>query len=305
MNIIEQQSRRKVLLGQDGNSLVFLLAANVILFILLSFVKVVFLVNDSTADAFRGQVFSWLTVPAQPLVLASRPWSLLTYMFAHFEFWDLFSSMCWLWAFGYILQNLTGNKKLIPVYIYGGLAGSITFFLLSNLVPAIRININSVYPLMGAGPAVMAVAIATTTLAPQYSIFPQLKFPLWAITLVFVIIRIGTVGAGNYGHAAAMVAGGFIGFIFAWQLQKGNDWGQWMSEMVNWVNDLLNPNKKRQAFSPKDEFFYKANQKPFEKIPHVTQQRVDELLDKINIKGYNSLTEEEKNFLKKASKEDL
>ena len=226
-------------------------------------------------------------------------------MFAHFDFWDLFSSMCWLWAFGYILQNLTGNKKLIPVYVYGGLAGSITFFLLSNLVPAIRANLNSVYPLMGAGSAVMAVAIATTTLAPHYSIFPQLKFPLWAMTLVFVIIRVGTIGAGNYGHVAALAAGGGIGFLFAWQLQKGNDWGQWMSDMVNWMNDLFNPNKKSKVFSPKDEFFYKSNQKPFEKIPHVTQQRVDDLLDKINSKGYYSLTEEEKSFLKKASKEEL
>lgn len=304
MNLLEQHSRKKITLGQDGNSLVFLLALNVISYILLSFIKVIYLVNDSTEDAFRAQVFSWLTVPAQPLTLATRPWSIITYMVAHFEFWDLFSSMCWMWLFGYILQQLTGNKKLIPIYIYGGVAGSITFLLLTNLVPAIRVNINSVYPLMGSGPAVMAIAIATTTLAPQYRLFSRLKIPLWWLTLVFVLIRIGTLGAGNYGHAAALLAGGLAGYVFIWQLQKGNDMGLWMNEFVNWIGNLFNP-EKRNSFSPKEEFFYKTNQKPYEKIPHVTQQRVDELLDKINIKGYHSLTDEEKNFLKKASKEEL
>lgn len=305
MNILQKYSRKKVLLGQDGNSLVLLVVFNVIAYILLSFIKVVYLVSDSTEDVFRAQVFSWLTVPAQPLVFASRPWSLFSYMFASFGFWELFSSMCWLWAFGYILQGLTGNRRLIPVYVYGGLAGSVAFLLLVNLVPALRTNINSVYPLTGAGPAVMAVALATTILAPDYRIFPMLKFPLWALTLVFVIVRIGTVGPGNYGQAVALVAGGMIGALFAWQLQKGSDWGQWMSDVVNWVNDLFNPNKKRVFLSPKDELFYKANQKPFEKIPHVTQQRIDDLLDKINSKGYYSLTEEEKEFLKKASREQL
>ncbi|MEP7319853.1 MAG: DUF6576 domain-containing protein, partial [Panacibacter sp.] len=51
--------------------------------------------------------------------------------------------------------------------------------------------------------------------------------------------------------------------------------------------------------------FYKSNRKPFEKIPRVTQQKLDELLDKINQEGYASLSAEEKEFLKKASQEDI
>jgi len=37
----------------------------------------------------------------------------------------------------------------------------------------------------------------------------------------------------------------------------------------------------------------------------VTQQRIDEILDKINQKGYHFLTDEEKELLKRASEEDL
>jgi membrane associated rhomboid family serine protease len=305
MSILQQNSRKKILLGQDGNSLVFLVVFNVILYIVLSFVKILYQLNNSTEEVFKAQVLSWVSVPAQPAVFATRPWTLLSYMVSHFSFWDMFSTMLWLWAFGYILQSLSGNRKLIPVYLYGGLAGSVIFLLSVNLIPPISENINSVYPLLGGGPAVMAVAVAATSLAPRYRIFPMINIPLWAFTAVFILIRISTVGAGNYGHAIALIAGGLMGFVFIWQLQKGNDWGQWMTDVVNWADDLFNPEKKHVKYPVKNQLFYKSNQKPFERTPHVTQQRIDDLLDKINFKGYHSLTDEEKDFLKKASREEF
>lgn len=305
MSLLQQNNRKKILLGQDGNSLVLLIIVNVIIFIFLSFIKIVYIVNNSTESVFQAQVLNLLSVPAQPPVFATRPWTLLSYIFMHNGIWELVSSMLWLWGFGHIFQSLSGNKKLIPVYLYGGLAGSVFFLLTVNLIPSLRQNVNSVFPLAGAGPALMALAVATTALAPRYRIFPMINIPLWVLTAVFVILRIGTIRAGNWGHAAALLAGGLMGFVFIWQLQKGNDWGQWMTDVVNWTNGLFNPKKKHVQDPPSKQLFYKSNQKPFKKTPHVTQQRIDDLLDKISSKGYHALTEEEKDFLKKASREEL
>lgn len=305
MSILKQNNRKKILLGQDGNSLLLLIIVNVIIFIFLGFIKVVYLVNNSTEGVFQAQVLQMLSVPAQPQVFATRPWTLISYMFTHSGIWELIVSMLWLWCFGYILQDLTGNKKVIPVYLYGGLAGSVFFLLTVNLVPALRENVNSIYPLSAAGPSLMALAVATTTLAPRYKIYPMLNIPLWVLTAVFVIFRIGTVEPGNWGHMAALISGGLMGYVFVWQLQKGNDWGQWMSDLVNWVDDLFNPQKKHVKEAPSKQMFYKSTQKPFKKTPHVTQQRIDDLLDKINHKGYHALSEDEKEFLKKASREEL
>jgi DNA-binding IclR family transcriptional regulator len=77
-----------------------------------------------------------------------------------------------------------------------------------------------------------------------------------------------------------------------------------MNNFASWINDLFNPEKKLASKSEKQKLHYRAHEKPFVKTPHITQQRIDELLDKINQKGYSSLTEEEKEFLKKASAED-
>jgi len=159
--------------------------------------------------------------------------------------------------------------------------------------------------LLGSGPSLMAIAVAATVLAPKFKVFPMINLPLWVLTLVFILLRIGTVGSGNLSQAVALIAGGAMGFVFVWQLQKGNDWGQWMTNAVQWADNLFNPSKKHLKNPVKKQLFYKASQKPYEKKPVITQQRIDDLLDKINYKGYHSLTEEEKEFLKKASSEEL
>jgi hypothetical protein len=161
--------------------------------------------------------------------------------------------------------------------------------------------------MLGGGAAVMAVALATTTLAPDYRIFPQINggLPLWVLTVVFVAIDFATIASTSGGMAVAHLAGGAVGFIFIKQLGKGNDLGSWMIDFIHWVDNLFNPEKKYNTKSPKDTHYYKTTEPPYKKTPNVTQQKLDEILDKINQQGYNMLTDDERSFLKKASKEEL
>ncbi len=296
-----------MLLGQEGNALTTLLIINAVAFVLLNFAKIIYLLTGDTELVFITNILNLFTLPADPNVLLSRPWTLITYMFTHYSIWSLISNLLWLWCFGYIMQDLTSNKKIIPIYLYGGFIGGIFFLLTISAVPSLRANMANIAPMMGAAPATMALAIATTTISPKYKIFPLINggIPLWVLTSVFVVIHFATNGLTQPGFAAAELAGGLIGFVFVWQMQKGNDWSQWMISFVNWIDDLFNPEKKHRKSVEKQRLFYKATQQPYQKTPHVTQQRIDELLDKINQKGYNFLSDEEKDFLKKASKEEF
>lgn len=295
------------MLGQDGNALFLLLAANASIFVIVNLVKIIYLMSESSVEVFETQVMNWFAVPASADVFISRPWSLISYMFTQEDIWALITSLLWLWCFGYILQDLTGNRKIIPVYLYGGFVGGLAFLLAVNTIPALRANIAFTPSLLGAGPAIMAIAIATTTAAPHYKIFPLLNggIPLWILTAIFVLITFATVGTTNGAYAIAEIAGGLMGFVFAWQMKKGNDWGEWMVNLVNWGDDLFNPEKRQRKNIEKQRLHYKAQKPPYVKTPHVTQQRIDELLDKINQKGYHFLSDEEKEFLKKASKEEF
>lgn len=307
MAIQSYKTGKKMLLGQDNNALVFLFAVNALMFVIVNFIKIVYYLSEIPDEFFYRQVLDWLSLPPQMDTLLSRPWTLISTMITHHSIWQLISSMLWLWCFGFILQDLAGNNKLIPLYIYGGLVGSISFLLMNNLVPVLAKNVETAAPLLGAGSAVMAIAVATTTLAPDYRVFPLINggIPLWVITLIFVAIDFATLASGNAGIGAGHLAAGVVGYLFIRQMRRGSDWGSWMNRFAEWLDDLFNPEKKHSRKENASRHFYKANTKPFDKKPNLTQDRLDAILDKINQQGYQYLTDEEKAFLKRASNEDL
>ncbi len=301
------KTNRNILLGEDNNGLVFLFAINALVFVIINFIKIVYYLSDIPLEFFYKQILNWFSLPASMDTISSRPWTFLTYMFTHHSIWHLISSMLWLWCFGYILQDLTGNSKLVPIYLYGGFIGGLVFVLVNNLFPVLERSIITTEPMLGAGAAVMAIAVATTTLAPDYRLFPLINggIPLWVLTLIFVAIDFATLASGNAGIGAGHLAGGAMGFVFIRQLRRGTDLGAWMHSVVNWLDDLFSPEKKHAKKKPGEKLFYRSDRKPYEKISNVTQQRLDEILDKINQQGYQFLTDEEKAFLKRASSEDL
>lgn len=305
-DVMEDSYRKKMGLGQDGNALVNLIVINAVLFVVLKFVYVVYILTDLKGGPFYNNILGWVVLPANLDKLSIRPWTVLTFMFTDLHVFRFIANMFWLWGFGYVLQDMTGNRKLIPIYIYGGLAGAVFFLLSYALIPRLQ-PLQPTAFLAGANTAVIAVAIATTTVAPDYRIFPMINggIPLWILTLIYLLINFSSISYGDSGAYIANVAGGAAGFIFIYQLRRGRDGSIWMNRMFDWFNDLFNPERKKEQRSPKDEFYYKVSgTQPYKKIPNVTQQRIDEILDKINQQGYRFLTDEEKEILKRAADEE-
>lgn len=305
MSIYEKRYKSRFTTNLQDNALMKLITINLVVFVLFTFVNVFyyFSLPQAAAEAkYYKDIYTNLAIPANLSELIRRPWTLFTHMFYHFGVWHILGNMLWLWMFGYIFYDLTGNKKIIPLYIYGALGGAIAFVVAYNIIPTLKsIDANMV----GASGGIMAIVVATTVLAANYRIFPMLNggIPLWVITTIYLIIDLALIPTGNTGGHIAHLAGGFTGFLFIFFMRRGHDWSIGMNRFFDWVNNLFNPDKPGKKL--KDKLFYKADKKPFSKTTNLTQQRIDEILDKINQKGFNSLTEEEKQLLKKASKEDL
>ncbi len=295
--------RQRFSLGQPDNALMWLFVFNVIFFLILLTIKAAVAVNNNSDAVFYSQVVNWFYLPADLTTLGNKPWTVLSYMFSDVEVFRAISNMLWLWAFGGILQNLTGNQKLIPVYLYGGLAGAIFFIAATYLIPTNRAILSSAN-LLGANAAVMAVASAATLLAPNYRFFRHIRggIPLWILTLVYIAIDLAGVATYPAAHPIAHMGGALAGLFFVVLLKRNIDCSTWMNNLYNWFINLFNPNKKQVGNSIKEKFFYNTgNRAPYSKTSHVTQHRIDEILDKINQKGYSHLTKEEKDILKKAS----
>jgi hypothetical protein len=84
-------------------------------------------------------------------------------------------------------------------------------------------------------------------------------------------------------------------------IQKGRNPEQWMHQLYQWFMGLFEPASKRKLRVVRDDFFYdNKGKKPFQRQSIPNQQKIDLLLEKIHQKGYDALTQEEKDLLKRA-----
>ena len=297
--------KQRFTLGNPDNALMWLFAFNVVFFLILQTIRVAINVNDHSDAVFNSQVTGWVQLPANLVSLSKKPWTVISFMFSDADLMRAFSNMLWLWAFGSVLQNLTGNRKIIPVYLYGGLAGAVFFITAVYLIPTNKAIIDSL-GLLGANTSVMAVAVAATAIAPSYRLFSHIRggIPIWILTLVYIAVDLAAVARGPAALPIAHIGGAAAGFVFVSMLKKNIDGSEWMNNFYNWFINLFNPNKKVQQNSIKERDFYNTGTRsPYQKTSNVTEQRVDEILDKISQKGYNALSKEEKDILKRASED--
>lgn len=297
--------KQRFTLGNPDNALMWLFAINVIFFLILQTIRVAINVNDHSDAVFYSQVTGNFQLPASLLDLSKKPWTIISFMFSDVNLMRAFSNMLWLWGFGSVLQNLTGNRKLIPVYLYGGFAGALFFIVAVYLIPTNRAIID-VMGLLGANAPVMAVAVAATAIAPNYRFFSHIRggIPIWVLTAIYIAIDLAGVAAGPAALPIAHLGGAAAGFLFVKMLKNNIDGSDWMNNFYNWFINLFNPNKKKKKNTVKERVFYNTGTRaPYQKTSNVTEHRVDEILDKINQKGYNALTKEEQDILKRASED--
>ena len=207
--------------GQPGNTVMWLFVLNVIFFLILLTIITSIEVNDNSSALFYTDVAPWFQLPADIIKLASRPWAFFVFMFSEVEIFRGISNMLWLWAFGSILQNLTGNKKLIPVYLYGGFTAAVFFIAASNLIPSNKAAIETA-SLMGANASIMAIAAAATMVAPNYRFFSHIRkgIPIWVLTIIYFAIDLAAVADKPLAIPLAHIGGILAGIGFVYRLKK-------------------------------------------------------------------------------------
>lgn len=311
MSIADRKYDSRLSFGSRVNPLVILIAISMILFVVLAFFKAFTYIRfpeGSDVDGyFSKNILSWFALSTDTQALVSRPWTILSSAFVHTAIWPLFANMLWLWLFSYIFIDLTGNRKLIPVFIYASLAGAVVFLIANSFMPPIKAHENYFY---GCGPAILGIALAATTISPNYKLFPMLNggISLWIIAILYLVIDLATLPANYPAVHIAHLSGGIAGFLFIFILRRGFDGSDWMNNFYDWLMNVFNPDKTTGKKSIIKNTFYSnsTTNLPYKKTLNLTQEKLDEILDKINLSGgYENLSEDEKQFLKRASQEEL
>ena len=119
---------------KHGTALTRLMYINGAVFLIIKIIEVIGVLTASPGLA--PAVISNLAVPASTTALALKPWTPLTYMFTHQGFIHLLFNLMWLWWFGKIFLAYLDQRKLVALYIMGGLAGALLYIIVFNIFPA-------------------------------------------------------------------------------------------------------------------------------------------------------------------------
>lgn len=258
-----------------------------------------FNMNES-ADLFFNQ---FLALPAYLPRLITRPWTIFTYMFLHYDFLHILFNMLWLFWFGKIFTEYLNSRQLLVTYIMGGLAGALFFIGFYNLFPVYN-NVLAGAIALGASASVMAVVISIAVYVPNYSVALVLIGPVRIkyIAIFSIIMDLMMLQSGNSGGHLAHLGGALWGLLFSLNLKKGRDLS---------ANILVVFNRIQRYFlgfriKPKPFRHVHVNSKPLTDEEYNIkkankQEAIDKILDKISQSGYDSLTKEEKEFLFRSS----
>jgi membrane associated rhomboid family serine protease len=284
--------------AKPNNAHVQLIIINVVIFVVLG-VLYVFSRIGGFENVFIA-VHDQFSIPPLLANFLTRPWTIITYAFAHSlsDIFHILFNMLALYWFGKLFVEYLGSDKLIALYILGALAAASFYLLIYNTVPFFKAQ--SDFPgMVGASGAIYAIMVGAATLLPDYTFFLLFFGPVRIkyIAGIYILLSfLGTTGA-NAGGNLAHLGGALMGFVYIKQLQAGVNWGGWVTVVLDWIKNLFKPQSKVKVTYRKTESKSKASG-----ASKASQEEIDAILDKISDRGYESLSKDEKEKLFNASK---
>jgi membrane associated rhomboid family serine protease len=278
---------------REGSALTRLIYINLGVFLLIRLANVFYFLAGA-----QFPFMDWLALPADFATLASRPWTLITYMFLHFDFLHILFNLLWLYWMGQIFLGYFDQAKLITIYLLGGITGGLFYILGYNFFPVFSENLaNS--RLLGASASVIAIVIALAMHAPNHSIHLMFVGPVKMkyIALISVLLYVIGISSTNAGGNLAHLGGAFGGVIYILQLRRGIDPSKGINRLLNSLKKLFTPRPKVKVSYRKP-----VNDIEYNRIKNQDQVRMNEILEKISKSGYGSLSKEEKEILFKMGK---
>jgi len=289
--------------NKPNNAPAQLIIINVIAFAAINILKVILYFAQSESIYFLIREF--LTLPSSFTGVLTKPWTLVTYMFLHEGIGHIFFNMIIFYPFARLVQEFLNSKRVISLYILGGLSGGVLYILIYNVFPQFETVVANA-TLLGASASVLAIVVGGAVFMPNYTFFLMFIGPIRIkyIAMVFVFISfIQTIGS-NAGGEIAHLGGALMGWLFISQLKNGTDLGAWVIAVMNWFKSFFvaSPKIKVTHRTPPKNTKARTTSKSTTSHSKTEQEEIDAILDKISQSGYDSLTKEEKQKLFNASK---
>lgn len=280
----------------EGDILLRLIYINAGLFLLIRLVDVLLMLFNLPTSRWM----QYIEFPSSFQEFLFQPWSIVTYMFTHYDVLHILFNMLWLYWFGRLFLNFFDTRKLFGVYLLGGIFGAVLFMVAYNLFPYYA-NAASYSYLMGASASVMAVVFGVSFYAKdeEVTLFLIGRIKIFYLALFTLLLDLLSITSGNAGGHLAHIGGALFGIWFASRMRVGKDLTRPINRLIDQLANLFAPRKPkmRVTYKNKRNMDYEYNARKQQDMA-----QLDAILDKLKRSGYQSLTTEEKKQLFDASK---
>lgn len=232
-----------------------------------------------------------LELPPSVWGLLLKPWTAVTYMFTHYDLLHFIFNMLWLYCFGIIFLDHYRNRDFVAAYLLGGLAGAAFYLAGCAMLPHVSSS-----GLLGSSAAVLSVAAATVVRSPNYRIrlFLLGMVKIKWVAAAFVVFALLSSDLHSPGSQLAHAGGIICGVVFALNARYGK-------KILRIRKQYHKPGGKKRG-----DMLPPLHTKPVGGQQTATgkelEARLDELLDRVRLSGYESLTAAEKQELIELSK---
>ncbi len=186
-----------------------LIIVNAVSFLIL---KITWLIAPDTLN----NVIELTALPNNWGAMVAVPWSLLSYMFLHVDFWHLLVNMLWLGCFGILLERLVSRRWLLAIYLIGGIVGGVFYLSISTIGTAAT----DATGLVGASAATLSIIAATAVCVPNRHLrLPivgrvQLRWLAIAGLCIFVCASLEMSTTQFAAHLGGLIAGLCLALTF-------------------------------------------------------------------------------------------
>ena len=102
-----------------GDVVTRIIIVNVAVFVVINLLKV-FLHhgNGGTTPGIYMDLRNFFCMSSDPYFFITHPWGMFTHMFMHEGFMHILFNMLFLYWFGRIVEDLVGNKRILPLFYW-------------------------------------------------------------------------------------------------------------------------------------------------------------------------------------------
>ena len=229
----------------------------------------------------------WGAFSVQSALVELHLWQFVTFQFLHGSLGHVMFNCIGIYFFGPWMEHWWGSRKFLIFYLLCGCAGA-AFFTLLLFMGLLPDGMDT--PLVGASAGLYGIFIGVAVIAPDLRVallFPPIELSMRQLAIALMGIAAGAVLfklGGNEGGQAGHLGGAILGYV-----------------LMRYPR-LLGTGPRVEILQPKAfTNRYEAKIRPHTDLRLDEDTAVDLILDKVSREGFQSLSQAERDILRKAA----